>query len=722
MFKLYLNGQPAIVSKGSSIKLTRCNPCYEEKGDFTLSVELPLAGVPQNRTILGTPDRQEASRTHLVGLALSFSLLTDSLTLDGTATVQKVTESSASLQLKSSVPLTDTASLDGAERYIDELDLGRAWSSVYQELYGDYCRRKGITPEAEQSHRWTLACILSSPAWEQLLHGTSEQTDCVCFPVWSTADGAWANKHDYLCFGELQYDSSTYRHAGQCYIPWGYGSVQNTAIPQPGGGRPEEWAPYIVSDETEDGHILDRLLSPQPYLCALTEKILAALGYELAPADNALRQSPWMSRIFLASARRTLRIARCLPHWTVAQFFKHLRETLNLIFIVQGTSVSVISRRLYYNDQAALVPLRSTADPHVTDISADKASQDTSSGNIGYDFSDVVPPILNIGEDAYESLSLKYQHRPPETEDLRQVGEDDKQGSRLLYICYDDKRERYGIFRTAQGDYTFVRVDHMGPVLRDADTKTDLRLKMVPAMMTEKEPCLRRYMNFLRLLEGDTPHNEGFAPQAAYPAATLPDPQRAAEGGQLGSFYPPTLITADTRIPENRVASLQAWIQSGAAVSEVENEKQDLMELALNYGDTHQRSYLPVYLAGQTFSGLSTRTATIPHPAAIPYLINRLLDGSGTQGETYPHVKTVDRPHYDFALNGDTNIRREIDGGGWQVDTRCVFQVEYLDDYTDPMLPVLIRGRKYVCQKLEVTIDESGLQPLKRGYFLEVSG
>ena len=744
MFKLYLkdkdkdkelNYKEIVVKSGSSIKLTRCNPFYNEKGDFTLSVEIPLQGVPSNREVFGTPDRQEVSRVPLVGKTMEFRLVTDILTLDGTATVLKATERSVSVQLKSTVPLTDTNDLDGAGKYIDELDLGKAWEDVYKEYYypGEQgvCKRKGIKPEAAQSHKWTLACILASPNYDQLLHGTCDQTDCVCFPIWSTEDKAWGNKHDFLCFGHLQSDRSyRYTHYGQAYIPWGEGSVADTAIPLPGQGRPEEWEKYIISDEYEEkenrAYALDRLLSPQPYLCFLVEKILSALGYELARKDNAIRQSEWMKRIFVANARRSLQIARCLPHWTVSDFFKHLRENFNLTVVVQGRQVKVLSRKLYYHDDTVIVPISDSADPHTTDISSEKNSSEASSGNVGYDFSDVVPTILNIGEDAYDGMVLSYKDDLPGTEELSKLSDEDKEGSKLLYISGTDNSERFGIFKGKDDQYSFVRVDHMGPVLRDKDTKIDLKLKMVPAMLTEMIPVKRRYMNFLRLIESPVPpKHDGFSPYSEYPVDTVSDLQRFDEGGELGGFYPPCLITADTRIPEKREAmNLQTWVKKNEDTSEVEHEKQDIMELALNYGDVldvRRSSYLPVYIYDRDYEGMSKKTAVIPHPAGIPYIISRLQDGSGTMGETYPIVTTVDDPHYDFLLNWQTNIREEIDGGGWNIDTRCVFQVEFLDKFCDPMLPVLIRGRKYIPTKIEITIDENGVQPLKRGYFLEVN-
>lgn len=32
----------------------------------------------------------------------------------------------------------------------------------------------------------------------------------------------------------------------------------------------------------------------------------------------------------------------------------------------------------------------------------------------------------------------------------------------------------------------------------------------------------------------------------------------------------------------------------------------------------------------------------------------------------------------------------------------------------------LFDGRKYLCQKIEITLDDQGVQPLKKGYFYEI--
>lgn len=57
------------------------------------------------------------------------------------------------------------------------------------------------------------------------------------------------------------------------------------------------------------------------------------------------------------------------------------------------------------------------------------------------------------------------------------------------------------------------------------------------------------------------------------------------------------------------------------------------------------------------------------------------------------------------------------------IDTRTTHIFTYVgtDTLLDPSLPYLIRGRRYACRKLEITIDHHGIQPLLRGYFFELT-
>lgn len=53
MIKLIIDGKEAVIKAGTSFKLTRMNPYFEDQGDFTFEVQLPLDGCAENLAILG---------------------------------------------------------------------------------------------------------------------------------------------------------------------------------------------------------------------------------------------------------------------------------------------------------------------------------------------------------------------------------------------------------------------------------------------------------------------------------------------------------------------------------------------------------------------------------------------------------------------------------------------------------------------------------------------
>ena len=65
-------------------------------------------------------------------------------------------------------------------------------------------------------------------------------------------------------------------------------------------------------------------------------------------------------------------------------------------------------------------------------------------------------------------------------------------------------------------------------------------------------------------------------------------------------------------------------------------------------------------------------------------------------------------------------VNRCLTAGNLNIDTRVVRQISFTDRATDPNRVYLINGRKFLCQKIEITLDDQGVQPLKKGYFFEV--
>lgn len=693
MFQLVINNLEAVVKTGTQIKFTRENPFFSEAGDYTLDVTLPLAGCPQNQLIFGAAHRPEMSRKTLLRRPYTFSLLADGLSLSGRAAVTAVSLEEIKVQLLAGKSALNFDSLleNGEEKYIDELELGTA----YDTLWAKHC--PGETQTALGTMRLLCSSRFSGIETENLLHGTSEHTDCVCFPVWSLADEAWANPHEYCYWGEDVYlggNERKWRMDGVTYR-W---PLQKTTVT---GSQTVDVGHDLPNTEGEKGGKFDEnaVFAPQPYLCFVAERVLSALGYELHPDDNCLRNS-WMGSIFVANARGTLHIAGTLPHWTVKTFFDNLRKALNVVVVVEGKRVRIVSRSTAYADRANIVQLQSVTDEQDTDLDEEGESLDTTAGNVGYNFTDSCPLIMNLGEDIYGKMEVRRVTGENIVADFQRLTEEERERSNILYIA-DGGAVRYGIFKSpndATGRFLLKEVDFMGPLWREEDCKVDTLLDIVPCMMEEVSPVSRVRMDWgTRIL--------CYTAKSIYPVH--PEKQEL-EGDQYGGFHVPYLVTADTRAAKSLgLYSLQMAIEQGEDTSEEQNPKQEVMEVALNLRTHYRSTYKPFPVYQPAYS----ENVELPYPIGNPFRESRL--GTGV-------YKDFTSNHFILRDVGSA-IRKQLDGGNLDIDTRCVTQFQYLDGLLTPETAVLYRGRRYVCQKIEITIDEHGIQPLKRGYFYEMS-
>lgn len=723
MLEITINNLPAVLKSGTQIKFTRENPFFSEAGDYTLDVTFPLSGCAQNQKIFGAVHRPEASRKALLKRSFTFRLQTGLFSLSGKAAVTSVTQEEVKLQLlagKSAFNFDSTNSDSGEEVYIDELPLGnmcqRIWDKFYQwtaahtqEWIDSYSNSSWLSGSNDLLPAALISKAFTAAERSRLMFGDSDMTDCVFFPIYSEEDELWSNELDYRYWGDDIYmgDDANPRHTWRRDMEtYFFRLFAGLAFPlphsQPSGKYLFQRLQYVNGEWVTN----DLSIAPQPYLCYVVESIFAALGYTLNPADNVLRHGAFKN-VFIANARNTQQLADILPHWTVKEFFDNLQKFLNVMVVVEGSKVKVESRNTAYQSGEPTV-LRSVTDEQSTDLDEEGDSKDPTSGNVGYDFPDALSAKNNLG-DRYEQVEVRRFNSYAEIEaDLAALDLTAKQESNILYIDMTTG-ERYYIAYTPQptqqdimaGIYELKTIDLMGPLWRTASGKIDNELKFVPCRMSDYHPTYRT-----KMVWGD--NIQKYAPETPHPVN--PD-NINLDGGQYGGFHIPYLVTSDTResIKEQKL-NLQQNIYSTGEDEESEDEeatgKREVIELAYNADAEH------MFVYEQTFNPLANYPqlmgVQISYPVGIPYY-----------GDRFGNWK--DEGEHLFVIRNRTGqVAQELDGFAFDIDTRSVTQFQFTDNLFDPAAVVIIRGRKYVCQKLEMTIDENGLQPIKRGYFYEV--
>lgn len=694
--QLLIDNKPVIVKKGTSIRLTRENPAISQNGDYTLDVTLPLAGCLENINVFGIPHYRHQPLVGLADKTYQFALEAYRLRLTGTAVVTQVSEEEIKLQLLAGNTELNFDNREGGEKYIDDLDLGRA----YGYLWDSQTYLENQTPKNTRS--LLQSDIINSDRAEELMHGPNNVTDCVLFPIYSTTDDVIANyqtwqwwcnwlNHDHSNPTQIVY--SGYRHTIR----------QNSDAVSLPNSRPFSEIGDIFSEYSH--------FAPQPYLCAILEKVLASIGYTLQPQDNCMREG-WLGKIFVANVRETIYFRECLPHWTVEEFLTELRNAFGVILYVEGKKVKAVSRDSIYNG-AEYTNIYDVIDERTTDISTEGDNKGTTTGNVYYNFSDVVPKLFNIGSDPYDNM--KVERVDAITQQNINTWLDsgtDEQKTNIKNSAYLFYRktigDRYGVFKKTDKEgnekYLLERVDHLGPLFREHNYDSGTALNIVPCYMREDKPTYRQ--RFARFHTDDR-DNDIYRCDTFLPNTEEPTEQ---EGGRYNGFFVPYLVTDDSSTAYTTPKfSLQQYIDTGTGEVETsDGSHKEIMEVAVNAGIYTKTYYIEP----------EKETSTLPQTARIPYPIGARWTFSRTDPDEVKAIGTEDF----FTLHGkpESKIVQTLNGSALKYDGRIVHQFSFTDSEYDPTKLFIINGRRFACQKLELTINEDGIAPLVKGYFFEL--
>lgn len=702
--QLYIDKKPAIIKKGTSIKLTRENPAITQSGDYTLDVTLPLSGCKENLDIFGPANYRAASPKSFAGKRYDFYLNAGEIQLSGTAIVTQISEEELKLQLLAGNSELNFDNREGGDKYIDELDLGRAYWEEWEADTNTLLASPEPYNMARLIHSFSTL-IPNSTRADELMHGTNEHTNCVLFPIYSTADGAFSNKQEIQYFAKKESADSApiYEYNGYRF------SVMKGAKEQLPNSEPFYALPSGLTLGMNSIKIAS--FAPQPYLCFILERVLAAVGYELKPTDNCMREG-WLGKIFVANARNTIEFCECLPHWTVEEFLTQLREAFGVVVYAEGKKCRAVSRSSIYGN-SHVKELHSVIDERNVDITEEEDNTGATSGNVSYDFTEVVPSRLNIGTEPYENMEVRRVASAQSVfnaiMDEGGTAEDKAKVANSSILFYEiGSHRRFGCFNTSEDpenpNYVLREVDQLGPLFKNKTYDECTALKIVPAFMAEDIPTLRHRFDKIAIDTSGTKEYKG-----TFVAPTNEEPTQE-EGGDMYGFFIPYLITDDSRESFKRSRfSLQKYLQDGEGITESsDNSTRDIMEVAVNAGQyTCKWNSYP-----DDFTNNEELTQIVPYPIGTQYIIDRM------DAEEVKKIGGIE--HFSLHSGIESNMMSNLRGNGIDFDSRIVHQFSFTDHQIDPTALYLINGRRFACQKLELTIDEDGLKPLIKGYFFEL--
>lgn len=669
MIQLYLDGKQAILSENQTFKFTAENSFFTKSASYTYDIELPLA-LAENRRIFGFIHRMDQTKEPR---NLSALLIVDNVTiLSGTGHITSVTETSVKVQL-----LGEAASYNYMNKmddtFIDKLDIGDWFMSTWPDgSHWDGRGNEGWHYYPEDSHFKGTARMVFDRAkftddgqWSddtlfgRIYNGTYPW---VAFPVINATADVKCNRFAYK-FADSDHKT---------LIPFWRDYTGEISRQDPGND------PVITSDAV------------QPFVWIMAEKIAAATGFTLSRDDNALFQNQFFKRIFIVNANNMIECNKCLPHWSVNDWWTQIENTFGLVLTIDyaGKKMFLTQRCDHYRQKAATVTIKNVVDEYTSDVD-DETEVDISVNNVGFADFDAAPA------DLLDDYIMTNSEANSEFESISELLEWGKSQSDMtvykgtLFKCKDG---RHYIYTEAEG---LVEVNQFRPRLSEETEDVEVELKFVPARFVETECDFFDYIKPGSGANGNSPKD---APIGAFQVKMLQVPDISEMDWYKGGNY------------------------SDIDIERILNEEEDESKPTDDKGDVIYMAILPTrpgedITASTELSSGGTYSGTIWHPR--PCLRARV---KASLSDTDP---TTEDPLYSLSLipiNGLQNLAANTIDGSIVINTKIRQCIKFVaDTIPDPSSIFLIHNRRFVCEKIEADITPDGLHKLLTGYFYELN-
>lgn len=658
---LLISNLPATIKKGTTFKLTRVNPLYEDTSDYTFDVQLPLQGSPENQKIFGPLHHPAQPLATLIGQELPMHLILPPIDMQGKARITSITEREVKVQLIAS-PLTDTFGYkaDGTPIYIDQLSLG----TMYDDApFIKSVPHAGTTPTTHE-----IAKYISDNYEAQGNHtytwGLYTQTHFL-FHFVDDAQGAVINRHERFQNGTIRFAADTPTAA-------------------------------------------------QPYLLEIIDRILHAVGVTTV---NIPIRTDWRQNIYITNTATNNEIARILPHWTLQEFLTEICNFFALTYTLSTDHRTITFHPLTTYAPATTLHITQPLNTITTEIAeATDQSKSITTANTDYDTSDIPNPI-HLPDEVWTKATLRTFNTYTELLGWASgLGRDSWHRHQDFLLIDLSTLNTYAFLadasiteETAKGRYQLTQVNQFGPLIQSTTpylptTNRDIaiKLRIIPARMQWGVFRITyQHYNYDVKYGVNVPYGGFFTEDEDYPhllsATTAGTIQPYSINTAINTTDTNTdTITAPTTIevalnteatyhlppPPNRtdgMASIDPKLIEGLRIP---------TPLGINYLQHPTTNYyLPITLTPTTQGSLPTL-----HPFTL----------------LHTNQPTAHRPTTDHTPT---------------IDTRAEHTIQYLDTDIpiDPTATYIIHSRRYACHKIEITLTPTNIQPIRTGYFYEIN-
>ncbi len=673
MIEHYLDGTQVFPAAGEKIQITSENAILTKSGSYTLEVKFPLS-IYENREFFGDLNRIDITKnvqTWEVKVINNGVIM-----MLGTATLIKVTDKEVSVQYvagNSQVNFWENAD----KTYIDEYDYntmedGRDRVEVWEKdkdkhyIQGWGYPGEGLPgPAAPIKNRKMydgLRFVYDSgrpPKYDNFFYG---EEGVFCFANVYDEDFDWEEE-----------DPSKNRDG----VSIGNG-VTNGFIGAYGSRKYYGMAMYANCI--------------QPNLLWIIEQVVAKRGYTIDRNDikhwgfvwnqvYAL-QGYYARKLYIASARLTLKIADALPHWTVKEFFSHVEEFFNctIIFNEEEKKCSFVLNNTIL--EAEKCKIEEVVDEHEEEVGSEDSSEANIFGsNIKY---------KDIGKEKErrcdDSTRKKYSTVWGDSYDeLRNKA---VTGNKSVWKFFRD-RSKKGLTYGWDGN-NLIPIDYLCNQYRGSEE--DFELKIVPARIETK---------YYNLGDFDVTGQERYRyPLIKMAVLTMKNSWKGYKNAD-GTLIQEILGEAQGTGEGQKEDFLPVFFYEGHKMSSSDRKAH------------HSIYYSSDAARGEIVQGITEELCGIAVPVADLY----------TGKYWNCNFELNERKPYSLALvPGHTEIYQgQLFEGNPKINMQSELHISFRSiTPPNPRAVFYIHNKKYLCSKIEYEIDENGIIPLMKGYFHEV--
>lgn len=419
----------------------------------------------------------------------------------------------------------------------------------------------------------------------------------------------------------------------------------------------------------------------QPNLMYIFKKIVEYEGYKIE--RNDFDCEPW-NNLYIASAFKSLQLRSALPHWSCYTFIEEFRKLFNATIYfddIKKTCKVIKVAELSQNDLIEIQPL----DEYTTDYDEDGSFNTSATANLQYNLGNAA------GRGDYESIPQKVLNNF----DIVYAADYIKDNGQFATTTqgWTEKKKRQTIIKNFSKDYYIYVEDENGnnkwqmvgfwsPLMRDTASEDFVDLNISPAAQVVEDVNFR--------LPGETSNNYEKRCLLSIPNDKECNPK-----------------DCDTDDDGYSYVSVQDALDDDS-VLDTDEDTQECLNIFFLLPDKWQCYNKP---QGQ-ITDIGQKSWW--HQFTTDYRINP---------EYINTEMSTTFVSCSLSLNADgTGQLGELHKSTLKVDKNNCLQVRFrANNIPNPSANYIIKGKKFICEKIEVDIKDDGIDPICTGYFYMMS-